>query len=702
MIQFHLHECLTRMTTFKNLIGNGPEMKKKLLRNLCICTACLVGGLPVSCFASGMAGQNEYIDMDISQLMNITITSVSKKPQNLSDAAAAVFVITAEDIQNSGVTNVADALAMAPGLQVARISASKWSVSSRGFSGYTSNKLLTLIDGRSIYSPAYSGTFWDEQNVLLEDIDRIEVIRGPGGTLWGANAVNGVINIITKKAEDTQGGLLTAGAGDQEKVIAGARYGTQFGESTYGRFSLSYNDRDENSLYFDDTGAGDGWKSSRGSVRLDGEHGSNGKWTVQGALYKNDEDQTVSPYWITEPPYLTSINGSIEGEGANVLGRYEYNYSEDKILTVQTYYDYTDRIDDYYQQTFNIYDLDVQFQMAVGKRNNLTMGSGFRWTQGEFSDSGQVVLPDRTDELYSAFLQDEVMLISDSLWLTLGTKWEQNDYTGTEWQPSARVLWKPAKNHSLWTSVARAVRTPSMVENGGKIVVAVVPTEFGVVQSNLVGNDDFESEELIAYEAGYRWQTSVDVSLDLAVFYNDYEEIYTVANEPSATGYDLTFINGVTGDSHGLEAVLDWKATEWLSFQAVYSYIDMSFELQDGVSSTISSNVLSGYIENSSPQHQGSLRSTMNIGKNWKVNLWFRYVDEIVVINSEDLLGGELALDDYFIFDANITWCITDNIELMIAGQNLFEERQLQYASEYTTPPTAIERGFYGKVTWRF
>ncbi|BHH85555.1 TonB-dependent receptor plug domain-containing protein [Desulforhopalus sp. 52FAK] len=677
-------------------------MKKTLLRTLCMGTACLMSGLPVSCFASGDSGENEYIDMDISQLMNITITSVSKKPQNLSDAAAAVFVITAEDIKSSGVTNVADALAMAPGLQVAKISSSKWSVSSRGFSGYTSNKLLILIDGRSVYSPAYSGTFWDQQNVLLEDIERIEVVRGPGGTLWGANAVNGVINIITKKAEETQGGLLVAGLGDQEKVLAGGRYGAKLGESTYGRLSLSYNDREENSLYSGGEDAGDDWQSMRGSFRVDGEQATKGNWTVQGALYKNDEDQIVSPYWTLEPPYLTSVNGSIEDEGANVLGRYEHAFTDDKILTVQAYYDYTDRSDDYYQQTFNIYDLDLQYQIGLGARNSLTMGTGFRWTDGDFSDSGQVVLSDRTDELYSAFVQDEITLVPDSIWFTLGTKWEHNDYTGAEWQPSARVLWKPAVNHSVWTSVARAVRTPSMVESGGEIVVAVVPTEFDVMQVNIVGNEDFESEELIAYEAGYRWQTSVDVSLDLAIFYNDYEQTYTVANVPPATGFDLTFINGVTGESYGLEAVVDWKAADWLTFQAVYSYIDMSFELDDGVSETASSTIFTGYVENSSPQHQASLRSTVDIAKNWKVNLWLRYVDDIVVINSEDILGGELAVDDYFTLDANITWKITDSIELMLAGQNMLEDRQLQYASEYTTPPTAIERGFYGKVTWEF
>ncbi|WP_169309047.1 TonB-dependent siderophore receptor [Desulforhopalus sp. IMCC35007] len=676
-------------------------MKKTLLSQLCVCTTCIITSLPINLRAQGGVGENEYIDMDLTQLMNITITSVSKKPQSLADAAAAVYVISAEDIKNSGVTSVAHALAMAPGLQVAQLSASKWSISSRGFSGYTSNKLLVLIDGRSVYTPVYSGTLWDENTVLLEDVARIEVIRGPGGTLWGSNAVNGVINIITKKAEDTQGVMLTAGGGTQERVLGAARIGEKFGESTYGRLSVSYNDREENSLYDGDTDAGDGWESMRGSVRLDGEPSKKVKWTLQSDLYKNNEDQFISPYWITTPPYLSSKNGSIDDEGADILGKYEYTFSPDKILTIQSYYDYTDRADDFYQQTVDIFDLDLQYQMGLGKINSLTMGSGFRQTRADFSDTNQIALTDTTDDLYSAFLQDEITLVPETLWFTLGTKWEHNDYTGSEWQPSARLLYKPAVNHSLWTSVARAVRTPSMVEDQSKVVLAVIPTEMGVIQSSLVGNDEFSSEELIAYEAGYRWQSSLDFSLDLSVFYNDYDDIYTVAFEPPATGYDLTFVNGVKGNSHGLEAVFDWIPVDWVSFQLVYSYLDMSFQVKDGFD-TPSSRAVTDFVENSSPQHQASLRSTFNLGKDLKLNLWFRYVDEIVVRNSEDILGGGLPIDDYVAFDANIIWSVSENIEIMLAGQNLFEDRQLQYASEYTTPPTAIERGFYGKVTWKF
>ena len=242
----------------------------------------------------------------------------------------------------------------------------------------------------------------------------------------------------------------------------------------------------------------------------------------------------------------------LDDEGANILGKYEYTFSTDKILTIQSYYDYTDRVDDFYQQTVKIFDLDLQYQMGVGKINSLTMGSGFRHIIADFADTSQVALNDSTDALYSAFLQDEITLVPEALWFTLGTKWEHNDYTGSEWQPSARLLYKPAANHSLWTSVARAVRTPSMVEDQGTIVLAVIPTDYGVVQSNLLGNEDFSSEELIAYEAGYRWQTSLDLSLDLSVFYNDYDDIYTIGSVSSAPGIDVEFVNGVEGDSRAL------------------------------------------------------------------------------------------------------------------------------------------------------
>lgn len=650
-------------------------------------------------FGAPPADTNEYLDMDISQLMDITITSLSKKPQNLSEAAAAVYVISNEDIRSSGVTSIPEALALAPGLQVARISSSKWAISCRGFAGYTSNKLLVLIDGRSVYSPAYSGTFWDMQNSFLEDVDRIEVIRGPGGTVWGANAVNGVINIITKKASETQGTVIVAGTGNKENFLGGGRYGSQLTDSTYGRFSLTYNDRDSNVLFDDERNSGDGWQHVQGSFRFDGTPANRTHWTLQGDLFKNKEDQILFPYWIDVPPYLTEINDTVDVKGGNILGRYQYNFSADRNLTLQAYYDYSDREEGYYQQTFNIIDLDLQYQTLIAESNSLTMGVGYRRTGGDFTESYQVAIQDRTDNLYSAFLQDEVEVIDSRLWLTIGTKLENNEYTGTEWQPSARILYSPKPNHSAWAAVARAVRTPSMTENGGRVTVASFPTEYGTMRSRIVGSESFDSEKLIAYEAGYRFQSLKNFSFDIAFFYNDYSDIYEINELRTSTGTDLVFENGGSGSSKGTELVVAWRPNKFFSLEATYSYLDMDFTIGEETEDT---NVTFDFIGSASPQNIVSMRSSIALYENWKCNLWLRYIDEITTRNSVNLLDEQREQEDYILIDINLVWSPTANIEFMLAGQNILEDEQLQYASEYVTPATAIERSFYGKLTYRF
>ena len=682
---------------------------------ICICKKYLAMGTLCLCFnmsyekvyATGDQ-DNEFLDMDISQLMNITITSLAKKEQPLSDAAAAVFVITQEDIRRSGVTTIPDALAMAPGLQVAKISASKWSVSSRGFAGYTSNKLLVLIDGRSVYSPAYSGTFWDMQNTLLEDIDRIEVIRGPGGTLWGSNAVNGVINIITKKSSDTLGGLVRVGGGDQENMQGGARYGAKLNDSTYGRAYLTYNDRDSNSIAYvggdpshSGIDANDDWQSFQGGFRLDGQLQARSEWTVQGDLYQNREDQVLFPYWIETPPYLTENLSDIDANGANILGRYRKEFSGNSALTVQAYYDYNDREEAYYRQTFKTVDIDMQYETKIGARNSLTVGGGYRQVKGEFDGSFQIDLSneDTTDDLYNAFVQDEINLIADKLWLTLGAKWEHNDYTDSEWQPSGRLLWKPVANHSLWTSVARAVRTPSILEHNGRILATSYPPPLGFGPVYFKGNKDFESEDVIAYEAGYRWQASTELSFDLAVFYNDYEKLYGLDQVLSPSGLSYTFVNSEEGESRGFEFAADWKPASWLSMVFTYSYLDMEVTTKDLVTGQRTSD---GFVVGFSPKHQASVRSSIDFAKNWQTNLWLRYTDEISARNSVSLLSESISLEDYFIFDANLVWKPTKNVEIMLAVQNMFNDGQLQYVSEIITPATEIERSVYAKLTYRF
>ena len=643
--------------------------------------------------------ENEFLDMDLSQLMNVTITSVSKKKQRLSEAAAAVYVITQEDIRRSGVTHIAEALAMAPGIQVARISASKWSVSSRGFAGYTSNKLLVLMDGRSVYSPAYSGTFWDMQNTLLEDIDRIEVIRGPGGTIWGANAVNGVINIITKKSADAHGGLVRVGAGDQESAQAAARFGGALNPKADGRVYLSGNDRSSNTLASDGSDANDGWRNIQGGFRLDGQPESHSEWTLQGDLYQNRADQILYPYWIEGPPYLTSNYGDIDAGGANLLGRYRHELSDSSVITVQAYYDYNDREESYYRQTFNTIDVDLQYETLLGEKNSITMGAGYRQIKGEFDTSFQLQLEDDTDRLYSAFLQDQLKLISDKLWLTMGVKLEHNDNTGNEWQPSGRILWKPVENHSLWASVARAVRTPSMIEENGRILAAAYPTPSGLATTYVQGSSSFESETALAYEAGYRWQATSTLSLDTAFFYNEYDKLYNLFPIMKADGLDLAFINGSSGDGYGFEAAIDWKPAPWLSFALTYSYLNMNLA-PDKAGNSIAGDA--NFVNETSPSHQFSLRSSVDVSRDWQANFWLRYTDEITNRSGVDLLSDGILIDSYFLFDVNIIWIPTDNLEVMLAGQSVFSGGQVRYSSELVTPATEIEQGVYVKLTYRF
>nr|WP_320011334.1 TonB-dependent receptor [uncultured Desulfobulbus sp.] len=642
------------------------------------------------------ATANEYLDLDISQLMNITITSVAKRDQRLADAPAAVFVITQEDIRRSGVTNIPEALAMAPGIHVAQISASKWSISSRGFAGFTSNKLLVLIDGRSVYSPAYSGVFWDAQNTLLEDIDRIEVIRGPGGTLWGANAVNGVINIITKSAEQTQGGLARASFGGEGALSMTGRYGGKLSESTSARFYLTYDVFAGNRLASTGADGNDSWHPGQVGFRFDGRPNGANEWTLQGDVYENEGDQWVIPYWTAASTNYDTLDDNFDAKGGNLLGRWRRELGTDQALTLKAYYDYNKRNDAVFNLEFTTFDLDLQYETKIGQRQKLTMGAGYRSIQGEFDPSYQVVLPDRDDTLYSTFVQDEINLVSDRLWLTLGTKFEHNDYTGNEWQPSAKVLWKPAENHSVWASAARAVRTPSIVEQYGQVLMQRLPS----IGTNIyfTGNEDFDSERVTAYELGYRWQAKRTLSFDLALFYNEYDDIYSVSPDLSNLPVEVNnyFVNAQAGQGKGLELTVDWQPQTWLSFALAYSYLDMEIA-GDGIQAG------SSWVSRSAPKKQLSLRSSIALADDWRLNLWWRYVDTVECRDNTNITGNiPIEIDDYYVFNANLIWTPNEHLELMLAGQNLLDSEQLRYISEYQTPATEVERLVYGKITWRF
>lgn len=677
-------------------MGKKTRKYKRIAVSLFCFTSLTVVTLPAPSHAEEM----DFTSMSIEELMGIKVTSVSKKVQNLSDSAAAIFVVTNKDIRRSGVTSIPDALRMVPGMNVARIDSNKWAINSRESNSRFASKLLVLIDGRSVYTPSYSGVYWEVQDVMLEDVDRIEVIRGPGATLWGANAVNGVINIITKHAADTQGGLLSLGGGDFEKGFVGARYGASLGEGTYGRLYAKVFERDE---FEHEVGgdAGDDWAMLRSGFRLDSVLNFKDSITIQGDIYKGDMDQEVDLALL--PPFFSKyVKDDIDVSGGNLTARWQHIISSTSELALQAYYDRTEREEAIVHEKRDSFDLDFQHRFAVGDRNDILWGVRYRSTRDDFSNTDWVIMDseNQTDHLYSAFIQDEIVIQPEKLWLTLGTKLEHNDYSGYEVQPNARLLWAPHSNHKIWTSVSRAVRTPSRIEDDSRIFNAAVPpavTPFNPldpltypVTLEMYGNSDYDSEELISYELGYRTMPSNDISLDITLFYNEYDDLRIFERQPVVPGpyiiqpFDID--NEVSASTYGFEFAAAWQAAERLKLDLAYSYLD--------------SDMNAGEQVGDEPRHQASLRGAFSLTDDLDLDVWLRYVDDVSAVYLGS--GGWYDIDEYMAMDIRLAWRPNDNLELSLIGQNLLDSSHVEFVQENFTRPTEVERGFYGKVAYRF
>ncbi len=474
------------------------------------------------------AASQDASELNVEDLLNVEITSVSKKAQALNDSAAAVFVITNEDIKRTGATSIPEALRMAPGLDVARIDSNKWAVSARGFNARFANKLLVLIDGRNTYSRMFSGTYWENQDVMMEDVERIEVIRGPGATLWGANAVNGVINIITKHSAKTKGGLLAGGGGTEERGFGAFRYGGDISEDTTGRVYVKGFKRDQNTD-LRGNGAGDNWDKVQGGFRIDSQVTLADELKFQGDLYHSHLNQVLSQPSIS-PPYSTTSPDHAEAYGGNVLGRWQHTFSTQSDLSLQLFYDYYRRNEVWMAEGRDTFDLDFQHRLGLFDNHELIWGLGYQLTADRLETSNifSISPTHRKNQLFSAFVQDEMELIEQTLWLTVGNKFEHNDFTGFEGQPTARLMWAPGLNHRLWAGVSRAVRTPSRSEANMRLTTAVVSPSspfFIPVEVALQGNRSLRSEDVIAYEVGYRTTMIKSVSVDVTAFYNDYANL---------------------------------------------------------------------------------------------------------------------------------------------------------------------------------
>ena len=669
---------------------NGLHLWKFSLQALLVSLFCISSSWAANA-PSGDLPTDAYLDMPLEQLLTLEVTSVSKKRQKLSEAAAAVFVITQDDIRRSGVTSIPEALRMAPGVQVAQASANKWAISARGFNGLHAQKLLVLIDGRSIYTPSYSGVYWDVQDTLLEDVARIEVIRGPGATLWGANAVNGIINIITKQAADTQGGFVTLGAGSEEKSFGGFRYGAKLGDSGHGRLYLKYFDRDSYTFDTTDTDAKDGWDGLQGGFRADLQLTAQDVLTLQGDSYKMDEERLFSRILLPGAPFQrTQVSDSLDASGWNLLARWEHALSDSSSSTLQVYFDHTERDELLIGQMHDAFDIDFYHNLKAGKQHNIIWGLSYRRVEDDFDNTFSVTMSpaSRNTDLYGTFIQDDIELLPDQLHLSLGSKFEHNYYTGFEMQPSARLLWTPDERQTLWSAISRAVRTPSRLEDSANIPIMTFP-----VTRAIKGVDDLDAEELIAYELGYRIHPTDNLSFDIAAFYNDYDDVRSMESVSST----LVFANKLYGEAYGLEVATDWRPQDWWRLQASYSYLRTAMHLDSNGADTSTEYIT----EESSPDHQFSLRSSMDISHSWELDLWGYYVGQLPASGTAALRSGT-KIDSYVSLNARLAWRPFSDLEFAVVGQNLLDNRHMEFIGESITTPTEIERSVYGQVRWNF
>lgn len=591
---------------------------------------------------------------NIEQLMQISVTTASRHEEYLQHSATAVFVLSREDIRRSHVTSVPEALRLVPGVQVARIDANKWAVSIRGFSSRTANKLLVLVDGRSIYDPLFAGVFWEARDVNLDEIERIEVVRGPGGTLWGANAVNGVINIITRHAGDTLGTQVNIGAGTEERAQAGVRYGWQSGGNSHVRIYADGAGRDTG---YSPTGAHDDARLARAGLRADWDRNKH-KILLKTDLYDGIFGTAANP------ATSGSLPQDVGNQGQSLVLRWTYDYAEDSQTTLQFWYDrfsYDDYALDEKRQTY-----DVEFQQAFrwGVIHRIVWGANHRRTADKIGNGPVISLipTARRDTLSSLYVQDEVNL-SDRFRLTLGTKLEQNDYSGREWQPNLRIAWLHDENNTFWSSISRAIRSPSRLESD----ISAPPIA--------IGSRNFDSEKLVAYEAGYRSRLGTQTWIDTAAFYNVYRDLLSIEG--------TTLANKLRGESSGVEIAGRWLVDSTWRYDIAYTYLNM--ELAAEADSTDLSRP--ALLEGSDPRHQVVVHGAWNSGRNMEVDVTLRYVDRLTA----------LSVPSYFTADVGIGWRPQRNLRISAVGQNLFDRSHPEQSGARSTE---VQRGFYLKLTW--
>lgn len=643
-----------------------PRLRK---RGVPLVLAIWVGAaVHVSAFDEPVRSAVELKSLSLEELLDTRVITASRTLEDWTTAPTAIGILTQEEIQRSGATRLADALRSAPGLDVARYVGSSYAISARGFSGSSVNKMQVMLDGRSLFTPLFSGVFWETQDTLLEDIDRIEVVRGPGAALWGANAVNGVINIITKNARDTQGALVTAGAGTEEQAFGGIRYGGKIGDDTYYRTYFKYQKRDEQ-VFSNGTPNHDGMNQQQGGFRLDSNQPGDNTFTLQGDVYWND--------------FQIFGRTDAENNGGNLLGRWTHAFSPVSDLQVQVYYDRGVRdVPLQFRESRSTYDLDAQYHLKTDGPNDFVIGAGYRNSRDETGTTGRTFIfspNSRTLTLINFFAQDEITLIPRELTLSLGSKFEHNDYSGLEVQPSVRLAYIPATGQVVWAAVSRAVRAPTRVDTDSRFLPAPA-TGFVFVQ----GSPDFESEDLLAYELGYRVRASRTWLFDFATFYNEYNDLRTLEPSP-VTGLPLLIKNERYGNTYGGEVTVTFQAADWWQLSGSYSYIHENLRFRPG-----SHDPTGGSLEGDDPAHLARLHCAMNLPGDLEFDWTLRYSSRLPLP----------ALPAYTELDMRLAWKPARSWEIALVGQNLLHSHHAEFSGGASQPE--VQRGGYAQVTYRY
>lgn len=646
--------------------------------------------LSVTTFQSFANKYSDLMKLTIEELMNIKVTSVSKVDERWKDAPASIFVISREDILLSGVSSIPEALRLAPGVEVAQSGNNSWNISIRGFNNDLSNKLLVLMDGRSVYSPLFSGVFWDVQDTLLEDIERIEIISGPGGTLWGANAVNGVINIITRSSADIDENFVQLGTGTDVNSNSAMRLAGNINENTTARAYIKYRDFDA-SRRADELTSNDQFESIQAGFRID-RINEYGEVRIQGDAYSGEHKGMFRDEFSLGTLPGPSFSDKMELHGGNLMVVWDESMRPENRNRLQVYYDYTKRdIPGTYEELRHTFDVEWHQQKDINDSHSLIWGGGFRMSKDKISNTlFATFTPDeRTDKTYSVFAQDKIKF-TEKLYLTLGSKFEHNEYTGFEYQPNVRISWIPDETQSSWLAVSRAVRIPSRLDSDltltAPLSIPDIPFPVYVIVN---GNDEFFEEELIAFESGWRKSWSQTFTSDMSVFYHQYDDLQTsepeqpilVTESPGPYIVLPNFLyNGMEGNTSGGSMALSWQPNADLRFRLQYSYITFDLNSKSGSLDTTSLNVAG-----ESPENQIAVHSFWNITPNLHFYAGIRYVDEL----------KSQSVKEYVALDTSLQWQLNKQINLSLTVNNVSDRRHV----EYVDGNNVIPRNVLGKVT---